>query len=355
MTNTETLRRMRLPVAALAAAALLSAGALRDVAPLQRLSDYGFFTGPPANQAPASGTIPYRLNTPLFSDNAVKLRFLRLPQGASVRYNDSSVFDLPVGTALVKTFAFPNDARHPEKGRRLIETRVLLRDEAGWRGLTYVWDEAQSDAFLDVAGDTREVSYTDEEGRRRKHAYQIPNLNQCKGCHNLAERMTPIGPSARQLSGPLSADGKGRSQLEDWAQAGMLTGLPAHDQLPPAIVWNDPSTGTLEQRARLWLDINCAHCHRPQGPAGTSGLFLGAGVTDPLHLGIGKTPVASGRGSGNLRYDIQPGDPSASILLHRMASTDPGIMMPELGRTQPDPKAVALIREWIADMNTSRQ
>ena len=350
----KTSSRLALPALALAAAAMLSAGALQRNALPQRLSDFGFFAGPPARQEPAAGTIRYRLNTPLFSDHAEKLRFLRLPSGASVSYNDSSVFDFPVGTALVKTFSFPHDVRHPEKGRRLMETRVLIREEAGWKALPYVWDEAQSDAFLDVAGDTREVSYLDEEGRRRKHAYQIPNLNQCKGCHNLAERMTPIGPSARQLSGPLTPGSQQGSQLEAWADAGILTGLPVHDHLPPAVVWDDPSTGTLEQRARLWLDINCAHCHRPQGPAGTSGLFLGAAEKDPLHLGIGKTPVASGRGSGNLRFDIQPGEPSASILLHRMASTDPGVMMPELGRTQADPKAVALIREWIADMKAGR-
>jgi len=350
----KTSSRLALPALALAAAAMLSAGALQRNAPPQRLSDFGFFAGPPARQEPAAGTIRYRLNTPLFSDHAEKLRFLRLPSGATVSYNDSSVFDFPMGTALVKTFSFPHDVRHPEKGRRLMETRVLIREETGWKALPYVWDEAQSDAFLDVAGDTREVSYIDAEGRRRRHTYQIPNLNQCKGCHNLAERMTPIGPSARQLSGPLSADRPGRSQLETWAEAGWLTGLPTHGQLPPAVAWDDPATGSVEQRARLWLDINCAHCHRPQGPASTSGLFLGIHETNPLHLGIGKTPVASGRGSGNLRFDIQPGDPSASILLHRMASTDPGVMMPELGRTQPDPKALALIREWIATMRSAQ-
>jgi len=342
-----------LPMVALAVIILLTGAALRVEAPPSRLSDFGFFAGPPAEQRAAPGTIPYRLNTPLFSDNAVKLRFLRLPVGAAVAYNDSSVFDFPVGTALVKTFAFPHDARHPEKGRRLIETRILLREADGWKALPYVWDEAQSDAFLDVAGDLREVSYTDELGRRRKHAYQIPNLNQCKGCHNRAEQMTPIGPSSRQLSGPLTTT-SGQSQLEDWARAGILTGLPNRDHLPAALVWNDPTTGPLEQRARLWLDINCAHCHQPQGPASTSGLFLGMAETDPLHLGIGKTPVASGRGSGSLRHDIVPGDPSASILLHRMASTDPGVMMPELGRTQPDPQALALIREWIAEMKPLR-
>jgi hypothetical protein len=69
-----------------------------------------------------------------------------------------------------------------------------------------------------------------------------------------------------------------------------------------------------------------------------------------LKLGVGKTPVAAGRGSGNLRFSIVPGKPDESIILYRLKSTDPGVMMPELGRTQMQPEAVALIREWIGVM-----
>ena len=329
---------------------ILSATVRRERPPLASLSAYGFFAGSPAEQQPANGTIPYRLNTPLFSDHAEKLRFIRLPAGATVAYNDSAVLDFPVGTAIVKTFYFPADMRHPEKGRRLMETRVLLRESAGWKALPYVWNEDQSDALLDVAGVTLEASYVDMDGKKRKHPYYVPNMNQCKGCHNYSEVLRPIGPSARQLSGPLQKGTPGPSQLESWASLGLLTGLPSGENRPAAIVWNEPSSGTLEQRARLWLDINCAHCHNPQGPASTSGLFLGVNESDPLRLGIRKSPVAAGRASAGLAHDIEPGRPEASILLHRIGSTDPGVMMPELGRSQADPAAVALIREWIRTM-----
>lgn len=327
--------------------AVLSASVHRGPAPLIRLSDYGFFSGPIAGQQPTPGTIAYRLNTPLFSDHAEKLRFLRLPPGAQVPYNDSAVLDFPVGTAIVKTFYFSHDMRRPEKGRQLMETRVLLREAGGWKALPYVWNEEQTDALLDVAGVSTEVAYLDLEGKKRKHAYHVPNMNQCKGCHNKGEVMTPIGPSARQLSGSLRPDRSGPSQLEEWAAAGSLIGLPQAGGLPPSVVWNDPASGTVEDRARLWLDINCAHCHDPKGPASTSGLYLGVRERDPARLGIGKSPVAAGRASAGLSYDIEPGRPEASILLHRMQSTDPGVMMPELGRGQADPAAVALIREWI--------
>ena len=333
-------------------AVMLGSTLHREVAPKQRLSAYGFFAGRISDQLPATGTQPYRLNTPLFSDNALKLRFINLPQGGIVNYNDSIVFDFPVGTTLIKTFYFPTDFRDMGKGRKLMETRLLIREESGWKALPYIWDEAQTDAVLDVAGETRLVGYTDQEGRKQEHQYFVPNLNQCKGCHNKSEKMTPIGPSARQLSGPLEAGGKGVSQLAEWAARGSLHGLPDSRDLPASVVWNEPASGTLDQRARLWLDINCAHCHQPQGPASTTGLYLDISEKDSLRLGIDKTPVAAGRGAGNLKFDIRPGDPAQSILVHRMASVDPGVMMPELGRTQADPEAVALIRAWIRDMHS---
>ncbi len=320
-------------------------------APLAKLSDYGLFSGKLSDQKPAQGVLSYALNTPLFSDYAEKLRFVKIPDGSSVPYNDSIVFNFPAGTILVKTFYYPVDFRHPEKGRQLIETRLLIHEQNGWKALPYIWNEAQTEANLDVAGETRQVKYIDEMGKSRQQAYYIPNMNQCKGCHNKGERMEPIGPSARQLSGKFNYNGEQDFQLIHWAKEGKLNGLPVREHLPKAVVWNDPSSGSVNERARLWLDINCAHCHQPRGPASTSGLFLGAGEIDPLRLGIRKTPVAAGRGSGDLQYGILPGQPDKSILVYRMESKDPGVMMPELGRSLAQKEAIALIRQWIKEMN----
>jgi len=173
-------------------------------------------------------------------------------------------------------------------------------------------------------------------------------MNQCKGCHNRQEKMMPIGPSAWQLNGRQDYGSGPINQLEYWQKLGMLKGV--YGAIPKGVVWNDPSTGSLDERARIWLDINCAHCHRNDGPASSSGLHLGWQEKDKLKLGIEKTPVAAGRGSGNLRFGIVAGKPDESILLFRIKSTDPGIMMPELGRTQMQAEAVALIREWISKM-----
>jgi len=115
-------------------------------------------------------------------------------------------------------------------------------------------------------------------------------------------------------------------------------------------VWNDPTTGTLDQRARAWLEINCAHCHNPDGPARTSGLDLLATQTDSSKMGMRKTPTAAGRGSGGRFYDIVAGKPDASILVYRIESKEPGVMMPELSRRLIDEEGVKLIRAWIASM-----
>lgn len=320
-------------------------------APRMHLSEYGFFTGDIAQQIPAPGVMPYQLNTPLFTDYAEKLRFVRLPEGATVPYNAREVLDFPVGTVIIKTFYYPLDARKPEKGRRLMETRLLIHEAEGWKALPYHWNEAQTDAYLEVAGDITPVRWIDAAGKKQKVDYVMPNLNQCKGCHSLDGQMTPIGPSARQLNGDFAYATGPANQLAHWAAAGLLTGLPeALETVPRLAVWDDPATGDLDARARAWLDINCAHCHRAEGPAKTSGLFLDIHQTDPSVLGVNKPPVAAGRGSGGLQFDIVPGQPEASILYYRMASTDPGVMMPELGRQLVQAEALTLIHDWIAAM-----
>ncbi len=321
-----------------------------------KLSEYGFFVGDLAELKPAADVLPYTLNTPLFSDYAHKARFIRLPEGQTVAYNDQEVFDFPVGTALIKTFYYPQDFRDASNGRNLIETRVLLHQEKGWVALPYVWDEAQAEAYLEVAGVEKEVVWKDDRGKKNKLNYLVPNMNQCQGCHNFNEKMTPIGPSARQLNSEFAYATGAQNQLTKWQAQGWLTDLPANlDQIPRVPNWSDPHSGSLAERARAYLDINCGHCHRPEGPASTSGLFLHIHEQDETALGVHKTPVAAGRGSGGRQFDIVPGQPDASILVYRMESKDPGVMMPEVSRKLAHEEGIALIKEWIEAMNTAEK
>jgi uncharacterized repeat protein (TIGR03806 family) len=313
----------------------------------ENLSEYGFFKGAIKELQPADGIIPYSLNTPLFSNYAEKLRFIKLPPGNKAIYNDSNVFELPKGTVLIKNFYFPIDFRKPEKGRTIIETRLLAHKEDGWATYQYIWNESQTEAVFEPIGDAITVNYTDAKGKKVTSPYVIPNQNQCKGCHSEGNKLLPIGLAARHLNGPFTYQQGEPNQLQYWASKGLID-LPA-GSIPANAIWQDKKA-SVESRARAYLDINCGFCHQSKGPANTSGLFLDIHNKNLTTLGINKSPVAAGRGTGNLSYDIVPGNPSKSILIYRMTSTDPGIAMPEIGRENIHKEGIALISEWIKSL-----
>jgi uncharacterized repeat protein (TIGR03806 family) len=322
--------------------------------PPEQLSAYGLFVGNGSTQEPVEGVVPYDLNSPLFSDYASKYRFVRLPPGTSANYQDTEVFDFPVGTTIAKTFAYPCDLRDPSRGQRLIETRLLIHQPDGWVGLPYIWNDEQTEATLNVAGGTRDVRWVHSDGRERTVDYIIPNTNQCLGCHENSKVMAPIGPKARNLNKNFDYAQGTENQLGHWQKIGLLQGAPPPEQAPRLAVWDDPSTGSVEERARAWLEINCAHCHNPKGPARTSGLDLTASQTNHYKEGFWKTPIAAGRGSGGRSYDIIPGRPDDSILVYRIESQELGVMMPELSRRLVHEEGVALVRQWIASLKDSR-
>lgn len=324
--------------------------ALLADAPAPSLEAYRLFTDA-AGRHPNAGLTPYALNTPLFSDYAEKSRFLYLPPGTTARYRATGALELPVGATLVKTFAYPADFRRPAENVRFLETRLLIHRKSGWVALTYVWDVEQTHAVLKRAGARLDVSFTDAHGQSRTVDYAVPNANQCKECHALSKQITPIGVKARNLNGPFAYATNTENQLAHWTRTGILAGAPSPEKAPRAAVWDNPAE-PVEGRARAYLDANCAHCHNARGMASNSGLFLDLEETRASAIGIGKRPVAAGRGSGGLDFAIAPGHPDASIIALRMASTEPGVMMPELGRSLVHEEGLALIRDYIAKMQT---
>lgn len=278
------------------------------------------------------GVIPYTLKTPLFSDYAEKFRFAYVPSGTSVDAGDhDGLLGFPVGSVLIKSFGYPADMRQPTANIRMIETRLLIHRTSGWVTLPYVWDADGQDATLKRAGTRVDVSWVHNDGSKRAISYSVPNVNQCRDCHERAGAITPIGPKTRNLSKPY-----------------LLTiGVAARRALP---AWNDAKSGSLDQRARAYLDVNCAHCHNRAGAASNSGLYLEFDEPAGITTGIRKEPVAAGRGSGGFDHDIEPGHPERSIMTYRLASTDPGIAMPELGRATAHTEGLALLSEWIKAM-----
>ena len=319
------------------------------------------------------GVVPYELNTPLFSDYAHKLRTVWMPEGTSARYKADGAFEFPVGTVVSKTFYYPRvpgqaaDSEVVARSNsadgefrdgaldlakvRLIETRLLVRRQEGWIALPYVWNAEQTEAKLMRGGELVALSLQAADGSRESATYQVPDQNQCGGCHGTdikSKALQPIGLKARHLNREFDYAGGRANQLAHWQRLNYLSELPAQADLPHAADWRDSARASLDARARAYLDINCGHCHSPKGPGNTSGLWLDAATDEPLRLGRCKLPIAAGKGTGDRRHDIVPGDPDASILVYRMDSDDPSAMMPEVGRSVVHREGVTLIREWIA-------
>lgn len=343
-----------------------------DAAP-QRLSAWGVLIVAGGKLELNERVTPYDLNTPLFSDYALKLRTVWLPDGTAASYRGDRAFDFPVGTIISKTFHYEKaadwsaDTRRviaadrnatldatgslPLDQHRLIETRLLVRYDTGWRALPYVWNEAQDDAFLEVAGDIQSLELVGQAGSQ-EIAYVVPDANQCAGCHtpnHSSRELRPLGPRGWQLNRTFDYSGGPANQLEHWQAEGLLYDVPP--EAPGGVSWEGPGDATLEMRAKAYLDSNCAHCHNPDGAADTSALHLNIDAAVDRNYGVCKPPVAVGRGSGDRPYDIYPGQPDKSILLYRMQHSDPAIAMPELGRAAVHIEAVTLIREWISGMN----
>ena len=317
------------------------------------------------------GVTPYGLNSALFTDDAHKLRTVWMPEGAAAAMPDpDDTFDFPVGTVITKTFYYPEPGGAAEvlltdsddRGLagplaltdvRLIETRVLVHRDDGWAAIPYVWNDDETEAVLARTGDVQTLAAVDDAGSETPLTYVVPNVNQCASCHatnHTSGEIQPIGPKARHLNRLVDFGDGPESQLEYWESSGLLTDAPAATEMPSAAAWDDESA-SLEERARAYLDINCAHCHSPVGAADTSGLFLDVDTpVGPLY-GICKSPIAAGSGSGGRLFDIVPGEPDESILVYRMESTDPASMMPELGRSLSHDAGVDLISEWIESLD----
>lgn len=320
-----------------------------DQVPYKTLSAYAFFSGKPTDFQANERVLPYDLITPLFSDYAHKARFVWMPDSVQATVGADGRIEFPNNTVLIKHFYYPADFRQPDKQKDLVETRLLMKIKDEWQAYTYVWDEQQRDAKLNIIGDFQPVSWTDESGQKHAIEYVVPNKNQCKSCHNVENKALPIGPKVGNLNRTLTfADGE-MNQLEKWKSVGILETKEPIDYQPIA-QWDDPQSGSLEARALAYLDVNCGHCHNASGPAHTTGLYLTADETNHAKLGWCKPPVAAGRGSGGRKYGIVPGQPDASIVYYRMISDDPGVMMPEFGRVILHTEGIELIQAWIASL-----
>src|SRR5882724_4171346 len=163
--------------------------------PVDRLSELGIFEGDVAQQKPRADFFGYEVNVPLYSDGASKLRFVYVPPGSTLHATEDR-WSVPTGSYLVKTFYYPKDARDPSLGRRLLETRFLLRQAGGFAYSVYLWNDEQTDAVASGGNLDIPVSWLDANGVQHDDAYHVPGITLCDSCH----RGRALGLRTRQMS-----------------------------------------------------------------------------------------------------------------------------------------------------------
>jgi uncharacterized repeat protein (TIGR03806 family) len=326
-----------------------------------------------------AGAVPYDLNSSLFSDYTFKFRAVYVPQGKQITYNADTSFDFPVGSVIMKTFYYPKAAasdpafigaqrigHQTTQGEsvdltknRLVETRVLVRQADGsWAGLPYVWNDDQKDAKLKTGGASVQIELVAADNTREQFKYSVPNAQACQQCHATANAggnaILPIGPKARNMNKSYQYDSGVKNQLVNLAELNILAGFPGADNAPKAADWSDVSQ-TLPERARAYLDVNCAHCHSTTGQALQSGLFLGFNVVNDVSAsgkwGVCKKPLAYAGPGLPYQYDIQPGKPDESILVYRITHTDTEAVMPVIGRHVNHTEGDEMIRAWVTQLS----
>lgn len=325
-----------------AAVPVAAHSAQRDATPPARLSETGLFL--------ADGSIdprnrPFEPQYPLWTDGATKSRWVRLPEGARIDVSDIDAWRFPTGTTFWKEFAW--------NGHR-VETRMIRLSEAGaWTFATYVWNEAQTDAFL-APEDGVAAAYEFAPGRR----HSIPGLADCGACHR-SSRAVVLGFSALQLSDDRDPLAPHTQPLPQGAVT--LAALVKEDRLAPArpdLMAQPPrirSRDPVERAALGYLSGNCGGCHHPDGPLARLGFSLLHEVAQEGRApepGLATTADVRGRfvvpgAAGESLRIVAPGAPGRSVLLHRIRSRRPSSQMPPLGTVVADTVAVALVQRWI--------
>lgn len=224
------------------------------------LSELNLFTGDLSDLNISPAAFEYKLNTELFTDYAHKQRIIALPEGSQMQYDGDGLPIFPDNTVIAKTFYYNIDERDLTLGRRIIETRLLIKINGVWQTGDYKWTEDQTEAVLDLNGSTVAVNWTDATGTMQTIDYEIPSNTDCFTCHSSYNNVTPIGPKLRNLNFDIS----GSNQLQVLINSNYITGLDSASDTGSIVDWEDTSL-PLEERARAYLDVNCAHCHIPGG------------------------------------------------------------------------------------------
>ena len=293
---------------------------------LTRLSELNIFVGDLADLNLSPKVFEYNLHTELFTDYAHKLRTIALPEGEALSYQDDGFPVFPTGTVITKTFYYELDETDPNSDRHIIETRVLMKRESDWEIGNYVWNEEMTEAFLDDEQHDVKVDFRNKDGDLMSVDYIVPAGFDCTKCHSNSGNVTPIGPKLRTMN----FDINGVNQLQKFIDAGHLVNAPAPSSILSLPDWKDDANYTLEERARAYLDVNCAHCHEPGG-------FCESQST----LDLAYTTSFEDSNIFSRRFSIGT----------RMSFFSPGTSMPFIGVTMVHSEGYDLIQEYLDSLD----
>jgi hypothetical protein len=311
------------------------------------LTDTGNFVVNPAG-------VPYDL-VPFWSDGTYKQRWLFLPNDGThntaaeqITFSEQGNWGFPAGTVAMKHFELPIDETNPGVRIRL-ETRFqVLGDDGKVYGVTYRWRPDLSDADLLTTAETAVYTIQLEGGGTRQQTWLFPSRNDCLQCHTEGAGGF-LGLRTHQQNRDLTYPSTGRTdnQLRTWNALGMFTPTLNEPDIPtfPQAAQLADTAASLELRARSWLDSNCSNCHRPE--TGNRAAFDARFTTPLANQGLVWGSVIDGLGIAD-PYIIHPGDPSSSVLYHRVqAAGGSPIAMPPLAKELAQDEAVDLLQAWI--------
>ena len=226
--------------------------------------------------------------------------------------------------------------RGNSKSARRLETQILQRHNDEWRPYNYVWNVEQTDALLaPKEGHNRifEIKDSASPGGTRNQTWRHASRAECTQCHNnRSANLLAFNPPQLDCNGQIE-----KMHIWDW----FAKPLPKKQ---PKIVDPYDTDSLLHTRARTYLQLNCAHCHR-RGGGGTSVFEARIELDLASTKMLNHLPTQGDLGIKDAMI-VQGSDPYRSTLYNRMARLGPG-RMPRLGSTVVDEAGLALMRAWI--------
>jgi len=297
------------------------------------------------------GIIPHEPQEQFWTDGAIKTRHMAIPGVQQATYQPTAGWDFPDGTTLIKNYSLPlidGDAGSAVR----VETRLLVKNAGDWRGFSYRWNEAETEAFLLTAASTRDFTIQ-TGGGPLSYTWQFPSSSQCLQCHTTAANRA-LGLQTVQMNCDFlyPTSGVTDNQLRTLDHIALFN--PALPGAPGTLASMPGSTdlgASLEDRVKSYLQANCAHCHMPGGPTGTSLDLRWETILASMNI-MDEIPTGGDLGVPDARI-VKPGLPDESVLLLRMESLQQGVRMPPLSTTREDEAATALVRQWINSLSSS--